>query len=91
MNTETEHSSPIEFPCEFLVKAVCKSSDNIEQYILELAQKHFPNLTSENITLRKSKQEKYSALSINVYAENQEQLDAIYQDLTDSQHILMAF
>ncbi|HAT8989972.1 TPA: DUF493 family protein, partial [Legionella pneumophila subsp. pneumophila] len=45
---------------------------------------HFPTFENEHLTHKTSEQNKYLAITVTVYAENQISLDGLYQDL--SQH-----
>lgn len=89
-NTNEEHSSPIKFPCEFVIKVIGKSADDFQQRILALMQDTFPSIGQQNIKERPSKDNNYTALTITVYAESKAQLDAVYQALSDSPDVLMA-
>jgi uncharacterized protein len=93
MNSDQEKQKPslLEFPCEFCIKAICKSSESLEKDLLQLIQKNTPDATEKNLSKRSSKKENYTAITITVNAQSQEQLNAIYQDLTDSELVLMAF
>mgnify|MGYP001292610129 CR=1 FL=1 len=88
-NTET-HSSPMQFPCDFVIKVMGKTSDQFEDEILTLIQKHYQAVTSDNVSKRFSKDQRYTSLSISVHAQNKAELDAVYQDLTQCQSVLMA-
>ena len=85
----TEQSGPMMFPCDFILKVICHSKADLATLILEIVNRHFPETSTSDITARDSKQSKYTALSIKVKAENQAQLDQLYQDLTDSDDVLM--
>lgn len=85
----TEQSGPMIFPCDFTIKVICHSQANLISSMLEIVNKHFPQATTDDVTSRDSKQSKYTALSITVKAKNQEQLDQLYQDFSDSTSVLM--
>ena len=87
---ETEYSSPIEFPCDFIIKVMGKSDADFESNVRKLIKKHFPNIEEGQFSLRPSKDNNYLAISVVVYAESKEQLDALYQDLSNEPTILMA-
>ncbi len=90
MTEEQEFSSPMEFPCDFTIKVMGKANDAFETAVLNIVRVHFPDLPASAITQRKSKDSTYLSLSIQVQAESRQQLDAIYQDLTDEKLVLMA-
>jgi putative lipoic acid-binding regulatory protein len=80
----------LEFPCEFPVKAFVKSGADAEAMVVGLVRRHAPDLAQEDIASRASGGGKYTALTLNIHAQSQDQLDAIYQDLTDSPDVIMA-
>ncbi len=86
----TEPTSLLDFPCSFAVKAVGHSSPELETTVLTIIQNHIPELNNGSIKSRPSKNGKYTALTITFMATSQVQLDAIYQDLTDCDAVLMA-
>lgn len=78
------------FPCEFPIKVFGIRSDEFEINVLSIIRKHVPDLKENAIQNRSSKEGKYLALTITLFVESREQLDAIYQDLTKSPYVLMA-
>lgn len=80
----------MQFPCEFPIKAMGLANDDFEAAVLTIVHKHCPELTEGSIVHRHSKDRKYLAITVTIHASNQQQLDAIYQELTDSSHVLMA-
>lgn len=80
----------IHFPCEFAIKIFGVASDEFEVNVLTLIRKHFPDVKENAIQSRLSKDGKYLALTITVNANDREQLDNIYRDLTASPYVLMA-
>jgi len=80
----------IHFPCEFAIKIFGVASDEFEVNVLTLIRKHFPDIKENAIQSRLSKDGKYLALTITVNANDREQLDTIYRDLTASPYVLMA-
>jgi putative lipoic acid-binding regulatory protein len=85
-----EHSSPIEFPCEFIIKMMGKNTPDFESQALGIIKKHFPKIKANQFTNRLSKDNNYLSISVTVPAESKEQLNALYQDLSKEPTILMA-
>ena len=90
MADQPEHSSPLQFPSDFTVKVVGKANDAFEHTVLAVVRQHFPSFGNGNYSKRLSKDDNYLALSITVHAENKAQLDALYQDLSNTPEVLMA-
>ena len=85
-----EYSSPIKFPCDFVVKVVGKNSAGFKESIFSVFRRHFPTVNLDNVTERLSKDSTYLGLTITVPAENKAQLDKLYQELTGTPDVLMA-
>jgi len=90
LETEDQFSSPLQFPCEFVVKIMGKAAKEFEESVFNILKKHFPDIQNSNISKRSSKGANYIALTATVNAQSQEQLDALYQDLSAEKSVLMA-
>ena len=82
--------SCMEFPCQFPIKAMGRDAGQVEKALVEAVARHAPDSPRDNITRRESRTGKYNAITITITADSREQLDRIYQDLTDSDDITMA-
>lgn len=80
----------LEFPCDFAIKIFGLANDTFEITALSIIQKHVPTFNETAIKSRHSKDGKYLALTIEVHVASQEQLDAIYRELSANPQILMA-
>ncbi len=78
------------FPCDFPIKVFGLSSVNLDIRIMEIVQRHVPELDQSALTCRMSRTGKYTAVTVMITAESKAQLDAIYQDLTDCPDITMS-
>ncbi len=78
----TSDETLIEFPCDFQIKIIGKNSLLFAAEILTIARKHFPKLQDAAMSTRPSQHGNYLAISLNVYAQNQITLDALYLELT---------
>lgn len=88
MSDETE--SVIEFPCDFPIKAMGLSIHDLEVIVFDIVNLHAPDTPKDALKIRESSNGKYISVTVVVNAQNQAQLDAIYQALTDHEHIMMA-
>lgn len=79
-----------EFPCEFPIKIMGKASETFETEVALIIRKHVPDLGEAAIKRRESAKSNYAALTVTITATSRQQLDAIYMDLTASEHVLMA-
>lgn len=85
----TDTTTLIEFPCHFPIKIMGKNSATFLDEIKEITLKHFPSIEDERITFNLSQASNYIAITVTVFAENKDLLDAFYQDLTKHPGIQM--
>lgn len=85
-----EEESPLKFPCDFPIKAMGKANCDLDTIVYEIVRRHAPDIGEGAIKTRDSKQGKYIAITILIHATSRAQLDAIYYDLTDCEHVLWA-
>ena len=88
MSEKTE--SAIEFPCNFPIKAMGLASYDLELIVFEIVTQHAPDTTKSAVKKRESSNGKYISITVTVNAQSQTQLDAIYQALTNHEHVMMA-
>lgn len=78
-----------DFPCEFPLKAMGLANKDLKQILSVIVRKHDAEFSEQNITEKYSNGGKYISLTVTIKAVSREQLDAIYQELTDSKHFVM--
>ena len=86
----TERKTLLEFPCEFTVKVFGQAGAEFEGEVMKIMNEHVPKLGEGAVKSNTSKGAKYLSMSITFTAESQQQLDAIYQALSASPHVVMA-
>jgi putative lipoic acid-binding regulatory protein len=89
-NIINDEDSVFEFPCEFPIKAMGKSTPELEAAVIEIMNRHVPDLGEGAIRMRESGKGNYISITITVQAKSREQLDAIYMDLTACEHVLFS-
>ncbi|HEC16516.1 MAG TPA: DUF493 domain-containing protein [Sedimenticola sp.] len=80
----------LEFPCEFSIKAMGLAVPDFDLLVVEIVRRHAPDIREGSVTTRPSKNGKYLAVTVTIEATSKDQLDAIYQDLTDHEKVLMS-
>ncbi|MGZ5028725.1 MAG: YbeD family protein [Methylobacter sp.] len=80
----------LEFPCRFPIKAMGKANLELDLLVIEIVRRHAPDIHEGAVTTRLSKDGNYISVTIVVEATSKQQLDAIYQELSDHPHVLMA-
>jgi putative lipoic acid-binding regulatory protein len=61
---------------------LAKTGTDFEGEVVMITRKHFPQIGEGAFSLRSSKANKYTSMTVKVYAESQAQLDAIYSELS---------
>ena len=82
--------SIMEFPCDFPIKIMGEDNPEFRQTVRALVEKHTGPLSDSAIQAALSRTERFVSLTITVTAQSREQLDSIYQDLTDHDDVKMA-
>ncbi len=77
------------FPCVFPVKVMGANQDDFERLVLEIIRKHATIAEEEVVTSRLSREGRFLSLTVRVNAESQDQLDAIYRELSAHERVLM--
>jgi putative lipoic acid-binding regulatory protein len=88
MNNDSE--SALQFPCDFPIKAMGLAVHDLEVIVGDIVREHAPDTTEEAFSRRASTNGKYISITVVVNAQSREQLDAIYQALTDHEYVIMA-
>ena len=88
--TKQAPESILEFPGQFPIKALGKTSSKLDILIVEIIQRHVQDIPEGALLSRPSKNGKYTSITITIEATSKQQLDAIYQELSDHPDVLMA-
>ena len=72
----------LEFPCDFPLKIMGATAADFAQTIAAVVAKHAPDFDAASIEMRPSKAGNYLSLTCTVRAVSQQQLDALYRELT---------
>ncbi|KPJ93710.1 MAG: transcriptional regulator [Gammaproteobacteria bacterium SG8_11] len=89
-NEQDTQESYLEFPCQFPIKAMGLATEGLHLHVFDIVKRHAPDTEHNAITHRASKNGKYLSVTVTIEATSREQLDAIYQDLTASEQVMMA-
>ncbi len=89
MSTENSQSL-LEFPCSFPVKAMGRQSNEFQRIVTDIILAHAQVFENKEIKSAPSKAGNFVSVTVIIKAESQVQLDAIYQNLTDCELVLMA-
>jgi len=86
----SEEETLLEFPCHFPIKAMGKNSSDFDEIVVAIVSKYVDDIKEGAVNMKSSKGGKYSSVTITIEATSKQQLDAIYQGLTDCPEVLMA-
>jgi putative lipoic acid-binding regulatory protein len=79
----------IEFPCSFPVKIIGTNSELFIDEIKQITARHFSDFKEEHVSHKLSNKSNYLAMTVTVMAQNQESLDAFYQEITKHKQVKM--
>ena len=85
----TEEAQGFAFPCEYQIKAMGLDDGLFHEVVIEIIRRHCDSVREDSISSRTSRTGKYVSVSIVIEANSREQLDAIYDDLTKHEKVLM--
>ncbi len=80
----------LKFPCDFPIKIMGLATDEFEKTVQEICKNHYPELTENMTSFRKSADGKYLSITVIIHATSKAQLDALYTELTANKQVLMA-
>ena len=79
---EELRSTLLEFPCDFPIKIIGPRVDGYADAVLQVVRRHAPDYDPSTVEMRPSKQGAYLSLTCTVNATSQQQLDALYRELS---------
>jgi len=86
---KTDEPKGLEFPCEFQIKAMGLDDGRFHEVVIGIIRRHCDKVRDDSMRTRASRAGKYVSVSIVIEAGSREQLDAIYDDLTAHDKVLM--
>lgn len=78
----------LKFPCEFPIKVMGRDAEDFEADVLAVFERHIGELDAARVSTRPSSSGNFLSVTVMVRAENQQQLDALYRDLTSHEKVL---
>jgi putative lipoic acid-binding regulatory protein len=79
----------IEFPCDYPIKVLGRSSEAFESIILEVFERHAPGFDQAAISIRGSRKGTFTAITVIITATGADQLEALHHDLMATGHVQM--
>lgn len=85
-----ERDTLLEFPCRFPIKAMGRHSEEFRGVVEQIVFRHARMWPGEDVQLTPSRAGNFVSVTTVIEARSQSQLDAIYQELTDCELVIMA-
>jgi putative lipoic acid-binding regulatory protein len=85
----TEESA-LQFPTEFPIKLMGRNTPEFPTIARALVERHAGIVDDDAVQLTSSSNDRYVSVTVTITATSQQQLDAVYQDATDHEDVLMA-
>lgn len=80
----------IEFPCSFPIKMMGRDTPEFRATARALVEKHAGEVNDDAVQAALSRNGRFVSVTVTITATSQQQLDNIYQDVTDHEDVLMA-
>lgn len=78
-----------EFPCDYQIKAMGLDDGRFHEVVIGIVRRHCEIVREDSLRTRSSSNGRYVSVSLVVGVVSREQLDAIYDDLTADDKVLM--
>ncbi len=79
----------IDYPIDFPIKVMGRREPGFARMVVNLVRKHAPDFDESTVELRPSKKNTYLSVTCTIVATSREQLDALYQELSDHPAVVM--
>ena len=88
--TESEPDKLLQFPCSFPIKMMGRADAAFSNTAVGLVERHVGKVAADAIQTSQSRNGKFLSVTVTIDAKSQEQLDSIYNDLSNHEDILVA-
>lgn len=82
--------SALTFPCEFPIKMMGRDTPEFRVTARALVEKHIGDVSADRVQAATSRNGRFVSVTVTITATSQQQLDAIYRDVTSHDDVLMA-
>jgi putative lipoic acid-binding regulatory protein len=86
---QTPEPPKIEFPCDYPIKVMGRSSEAFESVVLEIFERHAPGFDQQAVSAKISNKGTFTSLTITITATGPQQLEALHQALMATGHVSM--
>jgi uncharacterized protein len=86
----TELASIIEYPLDFPIKVLGPNRAGFVEQVASIVRNHAPDFDPLTLEQRPSREGRFLSVTVTIRATSREQLDALYQALSDHPMVSMA-
>ena len=79
----------IEFPCLYPIKIIGVAVAEFQEIVVGVVERHTGKITEELINIRRSSQHQYISVTVTIAATGKDQLQNIFEDLKQVEHVKM--
>ena len=80
----------LQFPCRFPIKVMGRLESEFRETVVGIVSRHTQTVAEEHVSEQPSRAGNFVSVTVTINATSRDQLDRIYQDLTECQKVLMA-
>lgn len=80
----------LEFPCDFPIKMMGRDHEPFHEAARDIVARHAGPVDDDAVRTSSSRNGRFVSITITIRAESQQQLDAIYMELTAHDEVLVA-
>jgi len=88
-NSITAENTPLDFPCEFPIKAMVHSTEQARSAVFGAVAEHVSFDVDNDVRRRPSRNGRFESITISVKVESRGQLERIYGDIRSLDVVLM--
>lgn len=86
----TEPKAPkIEFPCDYTIRVIGNAAPDFKEFVVEVVEQHAPGITETDVSLKDSREGRFSSVQLKIVATGEEQLKALFEELKASGRVHM--
>ncbi|MDI1302288.1 MAG: DUF493 domain-containing protein [bacterium] len=89
LKTDIQNEHLWEFPVQYPLKIMGEARFPMRETIASIIHRHVPGFDHGTLTERPSSGGKYVSITVSVYIERKEQINALYADFAAHEHIKM--
>lgn len=87
MSEQDQQETLLEFPCDYAIKAMGETSEQLDAIVVEIVRRHVEDINEGAVSTKQSSGGKFTSITVTIRATSKSQLDAIYQDLSSHELI----